>query len=91
MRKQSVGHRYIVKTQDVDGSSRREFVRRDRAIERFESMLGYPIATALAEQFWQRKDNGEPVPTLDDVFAHCGTISGVSNYGTKVSISAVQN
>lgn len=64
---------YVVKTQDVDDSTRREYATVGGAIKRFEKMLGMSIAEC-------REFKGDcPAPYIYFV-------RGVSDYGTVVSI-----
>jgi hypothetical protein len=76
--------KFVVVTRDVDGSSRRSFKTREGARKRFEAMLGYPVANAIAEAFYQRAERGEALPEWESLTR----LSGVSMFGTAVSFHA---
>jgi len=74
---------YTVTTQDVDGTSTRNYKTAAKALKRFEEMLGYPIANAIWDQCYteEREESGNyPHWTM------LNYVRGVSNYGTVVVI-----
>jgi hypothetical protein len=71
---------YLVKTRDVDGSNTRKFVTLAGAIKRFEEMVGYSVANAIEEAYYDRA-----LPAIEDLIS----LRAVSAYGTVVVIEAL--
>ena len=76
---------YKVKTQDVDGSSTKKYASLKGAVKRFEEMVGYSVDAAIAEQFFEVVNAGNPPPKIEDI----SRLYAVSNYGTAVTLFRV--
>lgn len=78
--------KFKVRNQDVDGSSAWEYKKRENAVKKFESMLGYSMANAIDEVFWARKDEGLEMPKAETI----KRISSVGHFGNRVSFMEVE-
>jgi hypothetical protein len=76
--------KFTVTTRDVDGGTRRTYTTREGARKRFESMVGYSVDNAIAEQFYARAEAGQALPTWEEVKG----LRAVSMFGTVVSFRA---
>lgn len=74
---------FIVKTQDVDCTTRRQYKSRAGATKRFEEMLGYTLQNAIEEHYHAAAVK----PTPDNV----KYLRGVSMFGTVVIFEERQN
>lgn len=74
---------YTVKTRDVDHSNTRRYKTRERAIKRFEEMVGYSMQAAIDETFYMM---AHP-PTPDKVTA----IRAVSMFGCVVTFEELSD
>lgn len=74
---------FKVTTQDVDHKSSKRYRTRERAIKRFEEMVGYKIEHVIDEHY--HATPADKRPTRETVKA----LRGVSIYGTVVTLQEV--
>ena len=72
---------YTVSTRDVDGSTKRIYKLKSKAINRFEDMSGHTLQNVLDDQYWS-PDAKRAVPTFETI----KYLRDVSNYGCVVTI-----
>lgn len=73
--------KYVVKTQDVDGSGSKSYASLKGAVKRFEEMAGMTTDQAIAEVYYDR----EKKPTIECL----RSLRAVSKYGTVVVFRAM--
>jgi hypothetical protein len=71
---------YIVTTRDVDCSTKRIYKSKEKALARFEEMLGYGIDNAIYEHYYRSDETA--LPTFEAV----RFVRGVSGFGCVVTI-----
>lgn len=72
---------YSVATRDVDGWTSRVYLTRERALRRFESMVGYTVEQVIDETYY----NCNHRPTRENV----EKLRGVSQFGTVVYFNEI--
>lgn len=78
---------YKVSNRDVDGSSARYYATLDKAVARFEEMVGYKVDNAIGEAYYMLADAGKPLPKIESL--RC--LSAVAMFGNKVTFEAVSD
>lgn len=72
----------VIRTRDVDGNTSKRFKSLKGAVKRFEKMLGYSVAAAIAAHFHA----SEKPPAGAEQLVY---VRGVSGFGTVVTWEAV--
>lgn len=75
---------YKVSNRDVDGSSARYYATLDKAVARFEEMVGYKVDSAIAEAYYMLADAGERLPKINELRG----LSAVAMFGNSVTFQA---
>lgn len=77
--------KYIVRTQDVDGSSRRTYKTRESAVKRFVEMSGHTFEQVIPDAYYRWPEKGLPLPKPDEI----KRLRTVSDYGTVVTFEEI--
>lgn len=78
---------YKVSNKDVDGSSARYYATLDKAVARFEEMVGYKVDNAIAEAYYMLADAGKPLPKINELRG----LSAVAMFGNSVTFQAISD
>lgn len=78
---------YKVSTKDVDGGGSRYYATLDKAVARFEEMVGYKADSAIAEAYYYLADEGKALPKINEL----NFLRAVSMFGTVVFLEALSD
>ena len=78
---------YKVSTKDVDGGGARYYATLEKAVARFEEMVGYKADSAIAEAYYYLADEGKALPKINEL----NFLRAVSMFGTVVCLEALSD